>query len=279
MYSNKKVITTNFLEASKKKLFSKRLPDIFSSRILIPIFLYSTAFTLLLFGLKLLRLEQQVDSTTTQLTSVASNLPEEDSQIQKNIASEIIRLHVIANSDTVSDQTLKLQVRDSIIQDLQSVLKNSSSIEEARSILAKQLPQIQRKAEETIREKGYDYTVSVSLNQRYFPVKVYGDLTFPAGVYEALCLEIGEASGRNWWCVLFPSLCFVDETYAVVPEESKEKLQDSLSEEEYASLENQKDSDETDDVEKNVENENVKKEEAGAEVELRSGIVEWIMNR
>ena len=279
MYSNKKVITTNFLEASKKKLFSKRLPDIFSSRILIPIFLYSTAFTLLLFGLKLLRLEQQVDSTTTQLTSVASNLPEEDSQIQKNIASEIIRLHVIANSDTVSDQTLKLQVRDSIIQDLQSVLKNSSSIEEARSILAKQLPQIQRKAEETIREKGYDYTVSVSLNQRYFPVKVYGDLTFPAGVYEALCLEIGKASGRNWWCVLFPSLCFVDETYAVVPEESKEKLQDSLSEEEYASLENQKDSDETDDVEKNVEKENVKKEEAGAEVELRSGIVEWIMNR
>ncbi|MDE7051390.1 MAG: stage II sporulation protein R [Lachnospiraceae bacterium] len=81
---------------------------------------------------------------------------------------------------------------------------------------------------------------NVSLEERYFPVKSYGDLVFPAGNYKALCVEIGEAKGRNWWCVLFPSLCFVDETYAVVPDSSKEKLKETLSDEEYESLEQNK---------------------------------------
>lgn len=233
-------------------------------KLLALISLYSLAFTLLLCSIRMLRLEHQAATAASELTQISS-LPKQESseEIQHNIASRIIRLHVIANSDTQSDQSLKLKVRDSIIKDMQSALKNASSVNEARNILKKKMPQLQKKAQETIQAEGYDYPVSISLNQRYFPVKVYGDLTFPPGEYEALCLEIGKASGRNWWCVLFPSLCFVDETYAVVPEESKEKLQDSLSDEEYESLENQETSEENN--------------ETG--VELHSGFLDWMINR
>lgn len=238
----------------------------------------------------MLRMEHQAATAASALTSISS-LPRQESaeELQHNIASQIIRLHVIANSDTQSDQTLKLKVRDSIIEDMQSALKNASSVKEARNILTEKMPQIQKKAQKTIQAEGYDYPVSISLNQRYFPVKVYGDLTFPAGEYEALCLKIGKASGRNWWCVLFPSLCFVDETYAVVPDESKEKLQESLSEEEYASLENQGTSDNESDTKKEDSDEtranestDSKKEAEGkneTEVKLRSGFLDWIINR
>ena len=77
----------------------------------------------------------------------------------------------------------------------------------------------------------------IYLGTREFPVKTYGDLTFPAGNYQALCVEIGEAKGHNWWCVLFPSLCYLDQTCAVVPDDSKQKFKNSLTEEEYDTLE------------------------------------------
>ncbi len=281
MYSFKKAINTSFTSNNQKLFSSERFPRILTPKLLALVFLYSLAFTLLLFGWKMLRLEHQAATSASRLVSTFSQFPSDNSQltvlnrqspeasflyqqksdeeIQQSIASQIIRLHVIANSDTNSDQSLKLKVRDSIIQDMQSALKDASSIEDARSILTEKMPQIQKKAQKTIQKEGYDYPVSISLNQRYFPVKVYGDLTFPAGEYEALCLEIGKASGRNWWCVLFPSLCFVDETYAVVPEESKEKLQDSLSEQEYASLENESEG-----------------EDSSTDVQLRSGILDWL---
>ena len=223
----------------------EHLPPILSPRILLLVFLYAMAFTLLLLGLKMLHLEHKISSANRHITSNQSADTPQDSflyqqensqQIQQNIASQIIRLHVIANSDSDSDQALKLKVRDGIIQDLQQQLKGVPSVTQARSILQSQMPRIQEKAQELVAQEGYDYPVNISLGTRYFPVKIYGDLSFPAGNYEALCLEIGKAAGHNWWCVLFPSLCFVDETYAVVPEESKEKLKNSLSQEEYETL-------------------------------------------
>lgn len=265
MHFFKTILNRPFYISKSKNSISPSCPRILSPRILTLISLYSLAFTLLLCSIKMLRLEHQAASSASQLANTSARIASEDSarEIQQNIASQIIRLHVIANSDMQNDQNLKLMVRDSVIEDMQSALKDASSVNEARNILIKAMPQIQRKAEETIQTAGYDYPVSLSLNKRYFPVKVYGDLTFPAGEYEALCLEIGKASGRNWWCVLFPSLCFVDETYAVVPDESKEKLQDSLSEEEYATLENQEAS----------------KENNETGVELRSGFLDWMINR
>ena len=184
------------------------------------LFIYAISFSMLLTGIKYFH----PDGTES---------PEE---IQENIADNIIRLHVIANSDTDNDQSLKLKVRDGIIEQLQDTIAGTSSAAGAEKLLASQEDNIKNSALDIISGNGYNYPVNVSLEERYFPVKSYGDLIFPAGNYKALCVEIGEAKGRNWWCVLFPSLCFVDETYAVVPDSSKEKLKETLSEEEYESL-------------------------------------------
>lgn len=184
------------------------------------LFIYAISFSMLLTGIKYFH----PDGTES---------PEE---IQENIADNIIRLHVIANSETDTDQSLKLKVRDGIIEQLQDTIAGTSSAAGAEKLLASQEDNIKNSALDIISGNGYNYPVNVSLEERYFPVKSYGDLIFPAGNYKALCVEIGEAKGRNWWCVLFPSLCFVDETYAVVPDSSKEKLKETLSEEEYESL-------------------------------------------
>lgn len=155
---------------------------------------------------------------------------------QKAIAKKVLRLHIIANSDSTKDQNLKLFVRDQILHSLQNDMKEVHSASEAKKITKKHLTQIQTAAQKALVSKHCNASVKVAVGKRYFPVKQYGDLTFPAGTYDALCIEIGKAEGHNWWCVLFPSLCFVDETTAVVPQDSKEKLQSALSEDDYNSL-------------------------------------------
>lgn len=159
-----------------------------------------------------------------------------DIQNQKEIADNIIRFHIIANSDSKEDQNLKLEVKDIVVERLQKELNQTRNLEEARGVIQKNLSMIEQTAKEVIEQKGYNYKVSAMLGQREFPVKVYGDMVFPAGEYEALQVKIGTAEGKNWWCVMFPTLCFVDGTYSVVPEESKEQLQDTLTKEEYQSL-------------------------------------------
>lgn len=155
---------------------------------------------------------------------------------QEQIAKKILRLHVIANSDSTVDQLLKLRVRDSILKLLQSSVNHASNLSDAEAQVRTQFPEILQEAEKTIVSDGYDYPVSVTLETRYFPAKQYGDLTFPPGQYRALCVEIGQAKGRNWWCVLFPSLCFVNDTTAIVPDSSKKKLQKDLGDAAYDSL-------------------------------------------
>lgn len=234
---------TTKTEGKPRWVLLEQLPTILSPKILILIFLYAMAFTLLVLGLRVLQFEHTLSDAAESLTSTADSedntlvyQQESPEQIQENIAAQVIRLHVVANSDSEADQALKLRVRDAVLQGLQSSLAGVDSVKEAKSVILAQIPSIERIAAATIQKEGCSYPVKVTLGTRYFPVKVYGDLSFPAGNYEALCLQIGEAEGHNWWCVLFPSLCFVDETYAVVPEESKEKLKSSLSEEEYDSL-------------------------------------------
>lgn len=156
--------------------------------------------------------------------------------MQKDISSEIIRFHVIANSDSAADQALKLKVKSAVTQDLYPVLSSTKDIEAARNIIEKQLPKIEELAEEVIENNGCHYTVKASLEKGYFPIKVYGDLTLPPGQYEALRIEIGKAQGQNWWCIMFPPLCFVDATYSVVPKDSKKQLKHVLTEEEYNSV-------------------------------------------
>jgi stage II sporulation protein R len=156
--------------------------------------------------------------------------------LQFGIANEIIRFHVIANSDSKEDQDLKYLVKNGLVKELSPYLKNAQSIFEARNIINQRLIYIQKSAESIIRQNGYFYPVSVSLSSCRFPIKIYGNYTFPAGNYEALRIQIGKAQGQNWWCVMFPPLCFVDQTYNIVNKETEEQLKYLLTEEEINSL-------------------------------------------
>lgn len=160
--------------------------------------------------------------------------------LQLHIADEIIRFHVIANSDSDKDQALKLTVKDTLVKSLAPYLNEASSLNAAREILNQKMNYIKELAQNIILHQGYNYTVKVSLEECYFPLKVYGEYTFPPGNYEALKVQIGAAEGKNWWCVMFPPLCFVDETYSIVDESSDKKLKYLLTEEEYDSLKTKK---------------------------------------
>lgn len=153
--------------------------------------------------------------------------------IQKGIADEVIRLHVLANSDEDYDQQLKIKVKDGIVKMLENELHNSMSKDETRIILLQNLDKIEDRAKEIIEENGYNYNVSAKITFDDFPTKQYGDVVLPAGEYEALKVEIGEAKGKNWWCVMFPPLCFVDASVKEVPKEDKDMLKSVLTDTEY----------------------------------------------
>ena len=150
-----------------------------------------------------------------------------------DIADSVFRLHVIANSDSAEDQNLKYTVRDKVIEYMSSISQNASSKEAVIEIAKANLDKIQAIASQTIRENGYTYSVNVEVGNFSFPSKRYGDITLPPGYYDALRIKIGEAEGQNWWCVMFPPLCFVDVTSGVVPDESKEIMKQNLSNEEF----------------------------------------------
>lgn len=155
---------------------------------------------------------------------------------QREISDKILRFHVVANSNTMEDQELKLFVRDKISEFLQEPLSLCRTKSDSEAAVKALLPQIQEVARACVQSRGYDYPVSAGIGERYFPEKTYGDMTFPRGYYEALTINIGSGSGRNWWCVLFPNLCFTDAVTAAVPEESRDLLKDELCEETYESL-------------------------------------------
>jgi len=161
---------------------------------------------------------------------------EANTNIQQGIAKEIIRFHVVANSDANVDQEVKLVVKDQVVHYMQGKLAGAKTKKEAKHIMKKEIPQMKHIAQKTLRKEGYDYSCDVVYHQREFPIKIYGDLTFPAGKYEALDVVLGNGKGKNWWCVMFPSLCFVDGTYSIVPDKSKEKLQNVLTKEEYETI-------------------------------------------
>ncbi|MCR5147326.1 MAG: stage II sporulation protein R [Clostridia bacterium] len=156
------------------------------------------------------------------------------SAVSNNISNSVFRLHVIANSDSEEDQNLKYLVRDDLINYMNTLTKNITSKEEAIKIAKNHEQDFYNIARNTIKQNGYDYDVSVEINNSYFPTKYYGDITLPAGYYDALKVKIGSASGQNWWCVMFPPLCFVDMSTGIVPEESKQTIKQNLPDEEYA---------------------------------------------
>ena len=153
--------------------------------------------------------------------------------VSKDLADSVFRLHVIANSDSKEDQDLKYKVRDSLIAYMNTLAKDVSSKEEVISLAQSHIADFQSIAEKTISDNGFDYPVTIKIGNFSFPTKTYGDISFPAGFYDALRVEIGNASGQNWWCVMFPPLCFVDVSSGIVPEDSQNIMKENLTEEEY----------------------------------------------
>ena len=158
--------------------------------------------------------------------------------ISNDLQKSVFRLHVIANSNSKKDQNLKYVVRDNIIKYMKTICNESHSKDETIEIVSNHLDDFTQIANQTIKENGFSYTANVSLGNFEFPTKNYGDISFPSGYYDALKIQLGNADGQNWWCVLYPSVCFVDVTSGVVPQESKEQLQNSLNEEEYKLISN-----------------------------------------
>ena len=153
--------------------------------------------------------------------------------VSEDISNSVFRLHVIANSDSEDDQSLKYKVRDKVIEYMNEIAKDCTSKAEVINLAYKYQDKFKQIAENVIRQNGYDYDVNIKIGNFEFPTKYYGDISLPAGYYDALRIEIGEAKGQNWWCVMFPPLCFVDVTSGIVPDESKKIMQDNLGDEEY----------------------------------------------
>ena len=146
---------------------------------------------------------------------------------------KLIRFHVIANSDSEKDQAVKLKVRDAVIDYLKPKLENSMSIEESERIIKGEYDNLEKISKNIILENGYNYNVEVGLQYSNFPAKQYSSVVLPSGKYKALKVVIGEGKGKNWWCVMFPPLCFVDEESGVIDEKTDKKLQEVLTPEEY----------------------------------------------
>lgn len=156
--------------------------------------------------------------------------------LQPSIASKVLRFHVLANSDSVADQTVKKEVRDAVGIYLQPMLEEAESLEETKQIVDNNIEEIVQISKETLEENGYDYDVSAQITRTNFPEKSYGAYTFPKGEYEALQIVIGEGEGQNWWCVLYPNMCFRGSVFEIVEEEAGEALREVLSPWEYADV-------------------------------------------
>lgn len=160
-------------------------------------------------------------------------LQAKEKQVQESLAEEVFRFHVIANSNSERDQVLKMLVKEKVIAYMEEKLPESDSVEMTKEWAVSNMQEIEQIAEQTLRTEGCDDFVHGQVVHCYFPDKTYGDVTFPKGYYDALRIEIGAAEGNNWWCVLYPNLCFIDAVHAVVPDEGKDKLRKVLDKEEY----------------------------------------------
>lgn len=158
------------------------------------------------------------------------------SRLQRGIAREVLRFHVLADSDSTEDQVLKMQVKDVLVEKLNGLLQDCENAAESGKAVQENLGQIETWAAEEIQRRGFSCPVSAALENVWFPEKSYGDCTFPEGEYRALQVKIGEAKGQNWWCLLFPGLCFAGTVEGEVPPPQKEKLRQVLTQEEYEAV-------------------------------------------
>ena len=152
---------------------------------------------------------------------------------QNQIADSVVRLHIVANSNSDADQEVKLKIRDAILEYVAKKYPNGATKEEAAKYLKNSLSEIKQIASAVLRENGSNNMVSANYGIYSFPTKEYDGLTLPAGNYEAVRVEVGEAKGNNWWCIMFPPLCVADASSLKLDEEAMGQLKDGLSYENY----------------------------------------------
>lgn len=172
---------------------------------------------------------------TAFLIILASRTSGEEA-LASRIAPEILRFHILAESDSAYDQNLKLGVKGLVLDYIHSQTPEDITKEDLILWLSQNKAGIQSMSEEWLLEHGADYPVKLEVTRDYFPTKSYGDMVFPCGTYDALRITIGQGKGRNWWCVLYPALCYTDPVHAVVPERSKKTLSALLDQEDYDAL-------------------------------------------
>lgn len=160
--------------------------------------------------------------------------------VSQSLENSVFRLHVLANSDSTEDQNLKYKVRDALIEYMNSISKDVTSKQEAILLAKENKDKFYEIAKKIILENGYNYDVSIEIGNFSFPTKDYGDISLPSGYYDALRVKIGNADGQNWWCVMFPPLCFVNVSSGIVPTSSKENLKENLSSEEFSIISDEK---------------------------------------
>lgn len=156
------------------------------------------------------------------------------SNVSNSLENNIFRLHILANSDSLDDQSLKLKVRDNIISYLEKKCDNCKSKSDFINVTNSNLENLKTIAQNTILEHGFNYSVEIEFDNFYFPTKYYGNISLPAGYYDGLKVKIGNAQGQNWWCSLFPPLCFTDVSSGIIDKESEENLKENISEEEFS---------------------------------------------
>lgn len=157
-------------------------------------------------------------------------------ELQNTLAKKIIRFHVIADNDTDEAQQLKIIVKNETLKYMKTLLTGTQDLSTTRNIIENNLDNIKNFVTDVVEREGYEYNVSAEFENCYFPIKEYGSLIFPAGYYDALKIKLGKAEGRNWWCVMYPNLCFVEGSYAIVNDEVKETLEGMLTPDEYHML-------------------------------------------
>ena len=148
------------------------------------------------------------------------------------IRGKVLRLHVLANSDSEEDQALKLKVRDRLLEEGREILSGAENESEAAQKARENLGTLTRIAEDEVKRQGYDYPVTVKVERTYFGTRVYDNVTMPAGEYEALRVLIGSAEGKNWWCVMFPPMCLPAAEGGEGLQQENEKLEDVLDQKE-----------------------------------------------
>lgn len=166
----------------------------------------------------------------------------EQYELAQRIAPKILRFHVIANSNSKTDQELKLKVKSFLIEQIYSGLNQEelNGKAEILSFLSENGRRLEMETEELIRRMGKEEAVSLTVGWCEFPEKAYGDIILPAGRYEAAQVRIGKGMGHNWWCVLYPRVCITKDAVAVVPESSQEELKELLSEKDYLALQSKR---------------------------------------